>query len=208
VSPSWGARTRKPTARTAELLVEELGEELLIYDQRSDRVHCLSSAVCSVWRACDGETSVEQLASALNMESELVERALGELEGCDLLDADVAGLTRREATTRLARMGAAAAAAPLIYSIAAPTPALAVTACGTGRLGCLGFTSSKGALCPTSGGACKTNASCACCYTSPNQCSGQSWAACIDACGSCNSAYVVSKCPDAPCPSAKYGCQS
>jgi hypothetical protein len=128
MSPWWRSRMRTPTARTDELLVEELGEELLVYDQRNDQVHCLGSAARTVWRACDGKTSVEQLGRALNLDCELVDRALGELEACGLLDDEAAGgVTRREATGRLARIGAAAASAPLVYSIAAPAPASAAS---------------------------------------------------------------------------------
>lgn len=124
MSPLFAFRSPKPSARTAEILAEEFGDELLVYDQRSNRVHCLSAAACRVWRACDGSTTAEQLGPALGLDTELVARALEELEACELLEG---GVTRREATARLARIGAAAAAGPLIYSIAAPPPALAVT---------------------------------------------------------------------------------
>lgn len=82
------SRARRPTARTADLLVEQLGDESLVYDQRTNRVHCLSSAAARVWRACDGTASAQQLGRALNLESVLVERALGELDACELLDDD------------------------------------------------------------------------------------------------------------------------
>jgi hypothetical protein len=45
-----------------------------------------------------------------------------------LLEGDVAGgLTRREMTLNVAKVGAAAAAAPLIISVVAPSPAEAAT---------------------------------------------------------------------------------
>ena len=46
------------------------------------------------------------------------------------------GVTRREATVRMAKLGAAAASAPLIYSIVAPTPALAASQAHCVGLGC------------------------------------------------------------------------
>jgi DNA-binding transcriptional regulator YhcF (GntR family) len=117
-----------PVARSEELVVEAIAEEVLVYDQRTDQAHCLGSVAARVWRACDGATTVEQLSVFLGLDAGTVARALEELEQCGLLDAaPQAGLTRREATARLAKVGAAAASAPLIYSIAAPTPALAAS---------------------------------------------------------------------------------
>ena len=60
--------TRKPVARTEELGVEEIGDELLVYDQRSDQAHCLGSAAARVWRACDGTRTVEEFSVALTLE--------------------------------------------------------------------------------------------------------------------------------------------
>src|SRR5215213_9223849 len=95
------AIVRHPSARTADLLVEEFGDELLIYDQRSDQAHCLTPAASRVWRACDGSTSVQQLGSALDLDAATLARALEELEACELLDYGPAtGVTRREATTK------------------------------------------------------------------------------------------------------------
>lgn len=201
------SRARRPTARTGELLVEQLGDEWLVYDQRNNQVHCLSSAAGRVWRACDGTTSAEQLGRALNLESGLVERALGELDACGLLDGDTPdGVTRREATAGLAKLGAAAAAAPLIYSISAPPPALAATACGTGSLGCQGwFYTSANNVCPTS----KCGAhSCACCFTTvkcvdPSGSTNHQgpWATCLGACASCTSYQsIANECAHYPSP--------
>ena len=131
------AIVRHPSARTADLLVEEFGDELLIYDQRSDEAHCLTSAASRVRGACDGSTPVERLGPALRLDEATVARALEELDACGLLDSGPAtGVTRREATAKLARIGAAVVSAPLIYSIAAPAPAMAASQAFCTRLGC------------------------------------------------------------------------
>jgi DNA-binding transcriptional regulator YhcF (GntR family) len=142
-------------ARTDELVVEELDREVLIYDQRTNEAHCLSPAAAQAWRACDGKTSREQLATELELDVDTVRRALDELEACGLLDGSGnAGVTRREATTRFTKVGAAAVAAPLIYSIVAPTPALAASEatcfaiCDTGCGSC----SKAGCCCSAPGG--------------------------------------------------------
>jgi DNA-binding MarR family transcriptional regulator len=120
-----------PLARSDDLIVEELGDEVLLYDTKTDRAHSLSPEAARVWRACNGQTPVEQLSSRLGLDQETVDRALAELDSCELLDVRPSivadGTTRREVTLRLAKVGAAAAAAPLIVSVVAPAPAMAVT---------------------------------------------------------------------------------
>ena len=126
-----------PWPERASFLVEEFDEELLIYDQQSDQVHCLSSIASAVWRHSDGRTLVEQLAAALKLDRDAVDHALQELDRSGLLESTPpAGLTRREAAARLAKIGAGAAAAPLVYSIAAPSPALAASEAFCEAVGC------------------------------------------------------------------------
>jgi hypothetical protein len=120
----------KPLARNDELVVEELGDELLVYDLARDRAHSLGAVAARVWRASDGETSVESLSADLELDDETVARAVLELRECHLLDTGPAmndGVTRRDMGIRVAKLGAAAAAVPLIVSVAAPTAAQAVT---------------------------------------------------------------------------------
>jgi len=130
---------RKPLARSEDLVVEEVGEELLVYDETNENAHSLGVAAARVWRACDGESSAKALSTELNMDPETVSRALEELEECNLLDNGTAltGMTRREAALKGAKVGAAAASAPLIYSILAPVPALAATQQYCLSLGCV-----------------------------------------------------------------------
>jgi hypothetical protein len=120
-------------------VVEEVGEELLVYDQTNDCAHSLGVAASRVWRACDGETSTKALSSELDMDADTVGRALEELDECSLLQngEQVPGVTRREATLKTAKIGAAAASAPLIYSILAPVPAMAATQQYCLSIGCV-----------------------------------------------------------------------
>ena len=116
---------RGPLARSEDLIVEELGDEVLIYDSRIDKGHCLSPDAARVWRRCDGKTPLEGLVAQLGLTSERVESALDELDRCDLLEGE--GDTRRELGIKVVKAGAAVAATPLIVSVLAPTPAMATT---------------------------------------------------------------------------------
>jgi hypothetical protein len=121
-----------PRARQDGLLEEALGEELLLYDQNNHTAHCLSPIAACVWRNCDGERDVTELAELAGVSEGLVADALHELRQKDLLDAEpafiqstVPGISRREVIGRIARVGAAAAGASLIVSATAATPAMA-----------------------------------------------------------------------------------
>jgi hypothetical protein len=120
-----------PRARQDGLLEETVGEELLLYDQESHAAHCLSPVAARVWRHCDGERDMAELAELAGTSESFVAGALHELREKDLLVSEpelmqstVAGESRREAIGRVARYGAAAAV-PLVVSATAATPAMA-----------------------------------------------------------------------------------
>jgi hypothetical protein len=120
-----------PRARQDGLLEEAVGEELLLYDRESHTAHCLSPVAACVWRHCNGERDLAELAQLAGTSENLVADVLRELREKDLLDAgppliqsSIPGESRREAIGRVARYGAAAAT-PFIVSAAVATPAMA-----------------------------------------------------------------------------------
>jgi hypothetical protein len=146
----------RPQAREEGLLVESLGEELLLYDQNSHTAHCLSSVAACVWRHCDGNRDVTELAELVEASESLIADALYELRERDLLDDEpqlmqsfVSGVSRREAIVRGVRYGAAAAGASLIVSATAATPAMA----SSGEILCKNYGSFK-KCCLCDGGIC------------------------------------------------------
>lgn len=121
-----------PRARQAGLLEEATGEELLLYDQDSHAAHCLSPIAACIWRHCDGEHSVTELAQFARASESLVAGVLRELREKDLLAAEtevvqstIPGESRRESIGRVARYGAAAVSGSLIVSVTAATQLMA-----------------------------------------------------------------------------------
>ena len=122
---------QNPKARSVDLIVQEVDDEVLVYDVDSANAHCLSADAAAVWRAADGQKSEAMIADELDLDSEVVTRALAELEEKELLEApaivhangngDSNGATRREFGLKAAKIGGAVAAGPMIYSIVAPT---------------------------------------------------------------------------------------
>ena len=112
-------------------MIEEVGEEILVYDLRNDRAHCLNPTAARVWKYADGRTSNEAILGRLKRESdpganlEVIVYALDRLERSGLLDSPKAAsarrITRRELAKSLGR--AAVGSIPLVTSVLAPTAA-------------------------------------------------------------------------------------
>jgi len=116
-----------PLARSNELVAETIGTETVVYDGLTKRAHYLAPLAASVFAASDGQTPLTELAdiAAAKLGEPVnvlaVERALVELEQCELMETGAApGISRREALRSGALVGAAALAAPLVVSLVTP----------------------------------------------------------------------------------------
>jgi hypothetical protein len=119
-----------PKARTEKLIIKELADETLVYDLERDQAHCLNSTSAFVWKNCDGEITVREIAQLLgrqehtDVDESVIWLALDQLETFHLLESTVvkpsnlSGLSRRQLVKKV---GFAALALPVIVSIAAPT---------------------------------------------------------------------------------------
>src|ERR1700674_5130626 len=56
---------QKPLARKAGLVIQELPDEVLVYDLERDRAHCLNQTAAFVWQRCDGKNTTQQIARTL-----------------------------------------------------------------------------------------------------------------------------------------------
>jgi hypothetical protein len=128
----------QPLRREDELVIRELSEETVVYDRQRDKAHCLNRTAALVWRHCDGQTSVAELAKLLHEElgvradEQLVWHALVRLDKARLLTERLhpakagARLSRRD----LVRLGVAAVAIPVVMTILAPTAQAGASCCG------------------------------------------------------------------------------
>ena len=55
-----------PAARRDGIISKEADGELLIYDSRSDRAHCLNGSAAEIWKLCDGATTATEIARKLS----------------------------------------------------------------------------------------------------------------------------------------------
>lgn len=147
-----------PLARRDKLVVEELQDELLVYDLERDQASCLNHTAAVVWKLADGKTSVSEMTKRLQAELgstvsvDVVWYALDQLGKKNLLvepaklPVQYAGMTRRDFLVK-AGLVSAAVAIPVIVAMAVPTTAQAATcssclchadcsSCGVGRSQC------------------------------------------------------------------------
>lgn len=157
------SRLTRPVARDKALVVEELGDELLVYDLDVKNAHCLTPLAAKVWRLCDGKTSPEKMASTLGLEVSEVNFAIDELDRCDLLQTlqvKKGGLSRRDFGLKVTKVAAGAAAVPLILSIAAP----AVAATISQEVKCNSFAPNGTNSCAVCNQPTGNNTLCCCCH--------------------------------------------
>jgi len=125
-----------PRRRTEALVIQELPDELLVYDLDRHRAHCLNKTAALVWKHCDGCTTISEAIRLLReglgaqVDGDAILLALDQLDRARLLEeriARTAGMTagtaskmsRREVIRKVGLAGAVAL--PLVISIIAPT---------------------------------------------------------------------------------------
>ena|ERR1044071_2617136 len=132
-----------PKARSEGLVIQDLADEVLVYDLERDKAHCLNQTAALVWRHCDGKNTVSEIARVLSKEAgspvsdEVVWLALGQLKKAQLVSDPVKPGGRKRALTRrevIKRVGIGAAVAiPVVTSIVAPLAVQAATCLGSGQ---------------------------------------------------------------------------
>jgi hypothetical protein len=129
----------KPLAR-ADVIVRPVGDEVVVYDPATHKAHCLNRTAAAVFAAADGRTRVGGLAARLASSAKGVEvpedvvwTAIEQLSQAGLLESPWPGrpgaapvTSRRQA---LRAVGLVAALAPVVVSLAVPTPAEAANTC-------------------------------------------------------------------------------
>ena len=124
-------RSKGPERREG-LIVQKVGDEVLVYDKASHRAHSLNRPAALVFEQLDGKTDLAGVARRVGKElgqshqDDIVANAVNELAAADLLRPG-APLPRRSMLK-----GVAAALLPVVVSIAVPSAAAAGSCGGYG----------------------------------------------------------------------------
>jgi hypothetical protein len=117
-------------ASVDDVIVSELGQEVLIYDLAKHHAHCLSMPAYQVFRSCDGTRDQGELAAFLKVELSFVERTIEDLVHAGLVfppRGHARRFGRRRAMKQIALTAGLSVAAPMVWSIAAPSVAEAAS---------------------------------------------------------------------------------
>ncbi len=135
-----------PLARKEKLIIEQMADEVLVYDLTAHKAHCLNLTAAVVWQNCNGKNDLSQIARFVsrdlqaNVSEDVVLLALNQLEKFNLLETkkespvSVPNISRREVMKRVGI--ASAIALPVVASIIVPTAmanaSCALVPCGAG----------------------------------------------------------------------------
>ena len=170
--------TIKPVSRKTDIVVQELENEVLIYDLNANKAFCLNESSAIIWQECDGTKTIAEISQAVgrklnsNISEEFIWLALEQFRKDNLISNDFAGTfesvfagqTRREVIRKVAL--ASVVALPVVASLTAPTSVYAQS--------CIPFSSScspTSVCCP--GSICNSSV-CGCMCSAPGDCITQS----------------------------------
>ena len=124
-----------PQSLKKDIVVQNLEDETLIYNLKTNKALCLNETSALIWKMCDGKTSISEIAEKLGkklkkpVNAELVWLAVDQLskenllENADRMPSDFAGLSRREVIRKVGF--ASVIALPMISAVVAPIAASA-----------------------------------------------------------------------------------
>lgn len=111
-----------PKARVNDIVVQELGKELLIYDLITNKAFSLNETSKIIYQSCDGETSFDELKRKhRELNDDMILLGVNELSQTNMLTQKFeSGINRR---TLLQKAAISAMALPIIISLATPAAA-------------------------------------------------------------------------------------
>jgi hypothetical protein len=118
----------RPTARKEDLVIQETGEELLVYDISTNTAKCLNDTSAYIWRSCDGNRSARDIAREMSrnhkttVTEDYVAFAFSELSAhglIDSLDVETGRVSRRDVIKKIGLTSMVAL--PIVASMVAPS---------------------------------------------------------------------------------------
>lgn len=131
------SNSQNPIARQEGLVIQEMPNEVLVYDTNTNKAHCLNQTAAFIWKSCDGKNSVTDISKLVGSEfggavnDDFVWLAIDQLNKDNLLQGEVnskfEGVSRREVIRKIGL--ASVIALPVVASLAVPNTVLAVASC-------------------------------------------------------------------------------
>lgn len=128
-----------PESRKQNIVVQQLEDEVLVYDLLKNKAFCLNKTSAVIWQSCNGERTIEEIAevsgTTLNaaVTSEMVWLALEQFKKDNLLEENTGemslfnGMSRREVIRKVS--AGSLIALPIVSSLVAPMAVHAQSVC-------------------------------------------------------------------------------
>ena len=122
-----------PAVRTSDIVIQNLNNEILIYDLKNHQAYHLNETSAAIYQSCNGNTTFDELKNRTEFTDELIFLALDQFKAQNLLvesenySSVFEGLSRREVIRKIGL--STITVLPLVLSITAPTPAAAASSC-------------------------------------------------------------------------------
>lgn len=114
-----------PSVKQSDIVIQNIGDELLIYNLKTNQAYSLNETSKNIYQFCNGKTSFDELKQKFNYSDDLIFLALDELKRNDLIEesyqSKFAGVSRREVIRKVGL--STMIALPFISSIVAPSAA-------------------------------------------------------------------------------------
>ena len=133
---------RLPRVRTERLLVQDVLDEIVVYDLDRNKAHSLNPTAAAVWTECVRQTSRAEAVALLSQTlgpgkgETALDYGLAQLQRARLLQDPIVqaeGMSRRAVMRRIGTLAAAAAASvPIVTSLVAPSAVHAQSCLGPG----------------------------------------------------------------------------
>ncbi len=120
-----------PPVRSQDIVMQDLGQEILLYDLAINKAFCLNQTASTVFRHCDGITNLADLKlKNRHLSDEVIFLTLDLLDKNNLIESPnyqspFVGLSRREIIIKAGLTSMIAL--PLISSVIAPTSAMSAS---------------------------------------------------------------------------------
>jgi hypothetical protein len=129
---------QRPRSIRQDIAVQQVGTEILLYDERRHMAFCLNESSAAIWKLADGERTVEAICDAASLQlkaplsEEFVLFALEQLREDGLLEPELlpeaeSAISRRALLKTLGVSGALLL--PMVAAIVAPPAAAAYNGC-------------------------------------------------------------------------------
>jgi hypothetical protein len=125
-------KTMNPKAKNSKILIQEVENEVLIYDLTNNKVFNLNTTAALVWQSCDGSNSVETISENTNFPINLILLTIDELQKYNLFEEEFVTNLPTDKTNRrklLMQFATTAIVFPAIVTIVAPKAINAQSGC-------------------------------------------------------------------------------